>query len=173
MVILPGAHYLCSCRNTEAWLAAGEHKGLFKSPRFTLSLTMDQGTSSLFWFLSLTLSLVFFFFFFSFSFTNCSKCKLIKLYLTANVCFDSRFWCVSFKMFQKAKETKLFSDHSKMVGLVYKAADNCFHSETNIMVTVSNCLSINYIWVTLLLNCKVCYRSNKHESLHGQTCLVI
>ena len=176
MIILPGDHYHCICGNEEAWLAAGQHKGLFKSPRFTLSLTMDQEASSLFWFLSLSLSfslLFFFFFFFSFSFTNCSKCKLIKLYLTANVCFGSRFWCVSFKMFQKAKETKLFSDHSKMVRLVYKAADNCFHSETNIMVTVSNYLSINCIWVTLLLNCKVCYWSNKHESLHGQTCLVI
>ena len=101
VIILPGDHYCCSCRNTEVWLAAWEHKGLFKSPRFTLWLTMDQEASSLFWFLSF--SLVFFFFFsFSFSFTNCSKCKLIKLYLTANVCFDSRFWCISFKMFQKA-----------------------------------------------------------------------
>lgn len=38
----------------------------------------------------------------------------------------------------KKQETKLFSDQSKMVGLLYKGADNCFHSETNIMVTVSN-----------------------------------
>ena len=30
----------------------------------------------------------------------------------------------------KKQETKLFSDHSKLVGLVYKGADNCFHSET-------------------------------------------
>lgn len=73
----------------------------------------------------------------------------------------------------KKQETKLFSDQSKMVGLLYKGADNCFHSETNIMVTVSNWLSINCIWVALLLNYKVCYQSDKYESLHGQTCLVI